>query len=152
MKQYSKLQYLPVKRRNSIYNFSLLRTLHSTDFNIKFLWAPAHVGIVGNEYVDNLASLTYLSPYSGVPVCPYSDFPPYYVLQLKIFGTKWRHLPPAFAVSYRHLIPYIPNNIQLSDLKIYRNLIVQFTSLRMGHNFCLLTPSNQGSMGTLVVL
>lgn len=51
----------------------LLQELHSANFNVKLLWALARVGIAGNEYADDLPRSTYLSPYSGASVCPYSD-------------------------------------------------------------------------------
>lgn len=89
------LATLPPKLVNTLL---LLRTLHSANFNIKFLWAPTHVCFVDNEYADNLARSTYLSLYSGVPVWSYSDYFPLLSVAVKnIWNSRWRNTLPAFA-------------------------------------------------------
>lgn len=51
--------------------------LINTSISVEFLWVPSlpgHVGIIGDELTDQLASSTNNSMFYNPPYCPNSDF------------------------------------------------------------------------------
>jgi hypothetical protein len=114
---------------------ALLLSLKIRSFSISFLWAPEHIGINGNKYVDSLAGSTANQSYSGPLWCPYTDLVTIHRTFInELWKLEWDSLSESYAFDYTSLFKNIPNQSWFQSLKMNRAAIAKFTRLRTGHS------------------
>ncbi|KAF0765352.1 RNase H domain-containing protein, partial [Aphis craccivora] len=113
----------------------ITHTLHLSNYSIKFLWVPSHIGIRGNEVADSLAKSTSKLICPSLTLLPHTDFIPIIRHHTKLlWSLQWSNLPAEFAAKYKHIVPNIPHETWFNNLNLSRSSIVHFNRLRSGHS------------------
>ncbi|GFX74403.1 putative RNA-directed DNA polymerase from transposon X-element [Trichonephila clavipes] len=98
--------------------------LHSKGFDIVFFWIPSHVGIIGNEQMDNVARSATTHVPLAVPLSDIKRVIPHHIF--KIWQESWSHPMDNKLHSMKPVIrawPVMP--MRRTDVKL--------TRLRIGH-------------------
>jgi len=115
---------------------SLILEHSNLNRNIRFLWVPSHVKILGNEMADLLATSTksYSSSSYSLEI-PFSDFLSSHRNSLnKAWLSSQRSLPQNYATSHREISPSTYSRSWFHHLDLSRSTTVNFSRLRLGYN------------------
>lgn len=113
----------------------LLFKLRVKNFSIQFLWIPSHMGIVGNEYVDSLASAPSTFAHTeGLPIY-FSDLR---ARDKSVAIRNWQHKWD-YSEHGRHLFQLVPRvNIKpwFDNFNFPRKIISLINRLKFNHTQC----------------
>ena len=110
---------------------SRLALLSNLDFQVIFVWVPAHVGIVGNETADRTAKNALNGGIVGTTMVPFTDLKAYFK---QLFKSRWQ-------VQWDNELNNKLKNVKPvidpwdSSIRPSRREEVVLTRLRIGHTF-----------------
>ena len=103
--------------------------MHHITVNIIFCWIPSHIGIPGNDTVDQAAKAALTLPTSPLTI-PASDFRP--VIRQYITNT-WQQTWNTSQSKLHQIQPVIPSTSRLKHTSLSRHDQIIISRLRIGH-------------------
>jgi hypothetical protein len=105
------------------------------NFKFSFVWCPSHVGIVGNEHVDQLAKEALITGDETRYLPPSCDLAPKIKLKLKTeWNNEWLESSSFKGSALFKIQPKISLSPWFKNLSFNRKSIVTISRLRTGHN------------------
>lgn len=98
--------------------------LHQSNYSIQFLSIPSHIGIHGNEVVNNLAESTASLISPPLTQLHHTDIIPFIRHHIRYLSfAQWLNIPAEMSTRYKYIVPTIPHNNWFNNLYLSRATI-----------------------------
>ncbi|ESO09997.1 hypothetical protein HELRODRAFT_167833 [Helobdella robusta] len=124
LKQYYPRHQLILQIQNKIHD------IISNKNHISLIWIPSHIGIEGNERVDQLAAQAHLDPRSNIAI-PYYDIR---VMTNDLICSKWQKEWDKITNFLKIVMPELNSSQNTKINELSRNNLNIINRLKLGHS------------------